>query len=151
MEQVLRERGLFVPGSMTTDGNCIRQKQKVYKGDKYNMRLVLSECTDFAAQKSKLEEFCESKEIKVDMSPKCHPEIAGLGIEYDWAVAKNLFRNECDFSHATLSTGGWIGLWMPWHWKWFGCLLVVHATTCAHMSRLRAKTRGLPLPCRSRR
>jgi hypothetical protein len=37
------------------------------------------------------------------MSPKCHPEIAGLGIEYDWAVAKTLFRNECDFSHATLS------------------------------------------------
>jgi hypothetical protein len=33
----------------------------------------------------------------------CHPEIAGLGIEYDWAVAKALFRNECDFSHATLS------------------------------------------------
>jgi hypothetical protein len=37
------------------------------------------------------------------MSPKCHPEIAGLGIEYDWAVARALFRNECDFSHATLS------------------------------------------------
>jgi hypothetical protein len=29
--------------------------------------------------------------------------ISGLGIEYDWAVAKTLFRNECDFSHATLS------------------------------------------------
>jgi hypothetical protein len=80
MEQVLRERGLFVPG-MTTDGNCIRQKQKVYKGDKYNTRLVLSECTDFAAQKSKLEEFCESKEIKVDMSPKCRaiPKLQGWG------------------------------------------------------------------------
>ena len=29
--------------------------------------------------------------------------LSGLGIECDWAVAKNLFRNECDFSHATLS------------------------------------------------
>ena len=54
MEQVLRGRGLFVPG-MPTDGNCIRQKQRAYKGDIYNMRLVLSECPDFAAQKSKLE------------------------------------------------------------------------------------------------
>jgi hypothetical protein len=45
------------------------------------MRLVLSECTDFAAQKSKLEEFCESKEIKVDMSPKCRaiPKLQGWG------------------------------------------------------------------------
>jgi hypothetical protein len=27
------------------------EPRKVYRGDKYNMRLVLSECTDFAAQK----------------------------------------------------------------------------------------------------
>jgi hypothetical protein len=50
MEQGLRERGLFVPG-LTTDGNCIRQKQKVHRGDKYNMRLVLSKVRADTKQK----------------------------------------------------------------------------------------------------
>jgi hypothetical protein len=47
-------------------------------------------------------------------------------------------KARCYISHATNvtshmqhSAGGWIGLWMPWHWKWFGCMLVVHATTCS--------------------
>jgi hypothetical protein len=60
-------------------------------------------CPDFAAQKIKLQEFCDANNIIVDMSPKCHPEIAGLGIEYCWAVAKTLFRNKNDFLHQTLS------------------------------------------------
>ena len=37
------------------------------------------------------------------MSPKCHPEIAGLGIEYDWAVAKYFFREHNDFQIKTLN------------------------------------------------
>ena len=37
------------------------------------------------------------------MSPKLHPEIAGVGIEYGWAVAKQEFRCENDFSVKTLS------------------------------------------------
>jgi hypothetical protein len=34
---------------------------------------------------------------------------------------------------------------MPWHWKWFGCLLVVHATTCAHIYvALAGENEGVP-------
>jgi len=102
LEQILRERGLFVVG-MTPDGNYTKNSKKIYKGDAKNMKLVLSKCPDFVAQKSKLQEFCDANDIIVDMSPKCHPEIAGLGIEYCWAVAKTLFRNENDFLHRTLS------------------------------------------------
>jgi hypothetical protein len=36
-------------------------------------------------------------------TPKCRPEIAGLGIECCWAVAKALFRNENVFLRRTLS------------------------------------------------
>jgi hypothetical protein len=35
----------------------------------------------------------------------------------------------------TSQRGCWIGLWMPWHWKWFGCLLVVHATLSRGVDR----------------
>jgi len=31
-------------------------------------------------------------QIMVIRSPKCHPEIAGEGIEYDWAAAKTFYR-----------------------------------------------------------
>ena len=27
------------------------------------------------------------------MSPKCHPELAGQGIEYDWGMPKKRYRN----------------------------------------------------------
>ena len=33
--------------------------------------------------------------ISVIRSPKCHPEIAGEGIEYDWAGAKSYYRRSC--------------------------------------------------------
>ena len=31
--------------------------------------------------------------IIVDCSPKCHPEVAGEGIEYTWAQAKSYIRH----------------------------------------------------------
>ena len=67
------------------------------------MDLVLSQQPDFAAAKSALEEFVSSRGHLLDMSPKLHPEIAGVGIEYCWAVAKQEFRCENDFSVKTLS------------------------------------------------
>ena len=30
--------------------------------------------------------------VYIDRTPKCHPEIAGEGIEYDWALAKLDYR-----------------------------------------------------------
>ena len=68
------------------------------------MKRIISKWPDFAAQKSQLEEFCEKNGALVDLSPKCHPEVAGEGIEYDWACAKTVFRNENDFNNATLHT-----------------------------------------------
>ena len=31
-----------------------------------------------------------------EMSPKCHPEVAGVGIEYSWGKQKQWFRRETD-------------------------------------------------------
>ena len=30
------------------------------------------------------------------MSPKCHPELAGVGVEYSWGKAKMYFRRHTD-------------------------------------------------------
>ena len=59
---------------MTPDGKHKRGGQTIYKGDKFNMDLVLSEQPDFAAAKSALEEFVSSRGHLLDMSPKLHPE-----------------------------------------------------------------------------
>ena len=30
--------------------------------------------------------------VMIDRTPKCHPELAGEGIEYSWGCAKNFYR-----------------------------------------------------------
>jgi hypothetical protein len=32
--------------------------------------------------------------VRVDRTPKCHPELAGEGIEYMWALAKLYYRHK---------------------------------------------------------
>ena len=32
--------------------------------------------------------------VDIDFSPKCHPELAGEGIEYSWGFAKRMYRRE---------------------------------------------------------
>jgi hypothetical protein len=47
---------------------------------------------DFAHEKTQLQHVGESLGITVDRTPKCHPEIAGEGIEYSWGCGKNRYR-----------------------------------------------------------
>ncbi|CAN0378133.1 unnamed protein product, partial [Ectocarpus sp. 13 AM-2016] len=49
---------------------------------------VLGECPDFKQEKSALQHVVESRGHILIMSPKCHPELAGVGIEYAWGKAK---------------------------------------------------------------
>ena len=53
----------------------------------------LSNCEDFKAEKSQMAFVLEDKlHVMLRMTPKCHPEIAGQGIEYAWGYAKLRFR-----------------------------------------------------------
>ncbi len=36
------------------------------------------------------------------ISPKCHPELAGVGVEYSWGIAKKYFRKQNDCIAANL-------------------------------------------------
>ena len=51
--------------------------------------LVLDNCGDFEAETTMLEYVASKYGWKVEFSPVCTPEIAGIGIEYDWASSKN--------------------------------------------------------------
>ena len=53
---------------------------------------VLADCTDFLNEKMCLMFLGERLGVQVDRSTKCHPEMAGEGIEYSWGRAKSVYR-----------------------------------------------------------
>ena len=53
---------------------------------------VLGECADFVNEVSMLEQMMVDRGHMLLKSPKCHPELAGCGIEYSWGKIKWEFR-----------------------------------------------------------
>ena len=47
---------------------------------------------DFLHEDTLLQFHVKQMGINIDRTPKCHPEIAGEGIEYAWALAKLKYR-----------------------------------------------------------
>ena len=100
--QVLWERG-FVDPALTpkeryakypVDGQRDNLKE-IIPGTA--LKEILSNLPDFQEEKTLLQHHAESRSttdcrIRLIRSPKCHPEIAGEGIEYDWAGAKSHYR-----------------------------------------------------------
>lgn len=84
MKQVLWERGLYV------DGMSAAEKAPPEK----RIDLILANLPDFKNEKSALQHTIESRGHILLLSPKFHPEIAGVGIEYSWGMSKLKFRRE---------------------------------------------------------
>jgi len=78
--QILWERGLW-----TENMKLVESKQ------------VLSRCLDFVEEKTALETLLLDRGHLLIMSPKGHPELAGLGVEYCWGKSKRDYRqlNDC--------------------------------------------------------
>ena len=79
-----------------------RKKRKT-KVKRTSVREILKRCEDFANETPQLE-FIAQKYLGafIRLTPKCHPEIAGRGIEYAWGYAKLRFRrgiNDAVASH----------------------------------------------------
>jgi hypothetical protein len=57
---------------------------------------VLANCWDFATERTAFQDYMFSRGQLAEMSPKCHPELAGVGIEYAWGKSKMHFRRHTD-------------------------------------------------------
>jgi hypothetical protein len=70
-----------------------KKKPKVKRDKETSVREILKHCADFANETPQLE-FIAQKYwgAFIRLTPKCHPEIAGRGIEYAWGYAKLRFR-----------------------------------------------------------
>ena len=97
MKQIAYERGFIPPdkskwSNFTEHGN--KNDNGNNKGEETSLRKILSSCYDFEKEETLLQTFARkiafthNIRIIVDRTPVCHPEIAGEGIEYSWAVAK---------------------------------------------------------------
>jgi uncharacterized DUF497 family protein len=94
--QVLYERGLYqqnMHGKITqTTINERFVKGKVAQDPANDAFAVLDACRDFTEETTQLEELFVSRGHILVSSVKCHPEMAGCGIEYSWGKLKMEFR-----------------------------------------------------------
>ena len=75
--QVLWERGLLDEANPPK----VEEQQK-----------IMAKCFDFVHEKTALENLCHEGGHLLRMTPKGHPELAGVGIEYSWGKAKQYYR-----------------------------------------------------------
>ena len=94
--QVLFERGWIDLSKLslyTADGNKNHQIAKNdVTGCDYSINALMKLQADFVNEITLLQSHIEKLGSSVDRSPKCHPELAGEGIEYAWALAKLKYR-----------------------------------------------------------
>ncbi|CAN0216615.1 unnamed protein product, partial [Ascophyllum nodosum] len=60
--------------------------------DEKNIDKVLQTLPDFKTERTALQHVVESRGHILLLSPNCHPEVTGVGIEYTWGFSKQKFR-----------------------------------------------------------
>ena len=94
--QILYERGWIHPDKIheyTKKG----RKDKDVLGDNgacvsFSLDELMNQQEDFKNEMTLLQYHASKLDVILDRSPKCHPEIAGEGIEYGWAFSKQEYR-----------------------------------------------------------
>lgn len=90
IDQVLFERGLLDPSAKYTLDGKLDKFGNLIPGT--STKVMLSSCSDFKNQPNLLQELVQQRGHILLSSPKCHPELAGDGIEYAWGHSKRCFR-----------------------------------------------------------
>ncbi len=92
MLQMLFERGRINPKGMseyTVDGRNDAFGNLIVET---SLRHLMEQLGDFQDEETLMQYHGRRLGVKVDRTPKCHPEMAGEGVEYDWAAAKGFYR-----------------------------------------------------------
>ena len=74
-----------------------------YSMNMEKMKRVLSKCPDFEAETCSFEEEVAERGHIPILSPKGHPELAGVGIEYCWGKSKLYFRHNNSLKSGSFS------------------------------------------------
>jgi hypothetical protein len=97
--QVLFERGFVQVKDNQTVADAFKSKNNAgFVIVSTSIKAMISSLPDFVDEKTLLQFHGEEKsiddgqQITLIRSPKCHPEVAGEGINYDWAASKSWYR-----------------------------------------------------------
>ena len=98
--QILFERGWVDPqkiGEYTWKGKDSKNESMLasddeYGRNKFSLQYLIQLQDDFKNELTLLQYHASKLGVVLDRSPKCHPEIAGEGIEYGWAFSKQEYR-----------------------------------------------------------
>jgi hypothetical protein len=92
MLQIVWERGFIDPEKRkedyTVDGKKDAFGNVIHES---SLKHLMSLLTDFIEEETLLEYHGRLLGVKVERTPKCHPEIAGEGIEYDWGCGMGVY------------------------------------------------------------
>jgi hypothetical protein len=92
--QVLYERGWINPNMWKQYTNEGRKDEMGNLIQKTSIDHLMQQQPDFQSELTLLQYYAKQLGVIVDRTPKCHPELAGEGIEYVWAFAKLFYRNK---------------------------------------------------------
>ncbi|KAI2512942.1 hypothetical protein MHU86_1488 [Fragilaria crotonensis] len=91
--QVLWERGLIDGANVKQYSLTGRKDDLGTVDDSTSLRQIMGMCHDFMNEEGMLQHIAKTLGVKVLLTPKCHAELAGEGVEYVWACSKGAYRN----------------------------------------------------------
>jgi hypothetical protein len=100
LNDVLFERGWLNPAKL---GGYTIKGAKGAGGvidESTSLAKLMAECEDFKTETTAMHDLMEVLGVEMDQTPKCHPELAGRGVEYCWGKSKYEHRK-----HNTLAAG----------------------------------------------
>ena len=91
--QILFKRGFIDPSKPPNYYSMEGKKDEFgHVIESTSLNFLKTKLIDFEEEETLLQYHGRLLGVIVDRSPKCHPEVAGEGIEYDWGCAKNYYR-----------------------------------------------------------
>jgi hypothetical protein len=107
IKQILWERGLWCDNMKSHSAYLSEVDRNLQSGKPIpdtstDMHYVLSQQLDFLHEKTALAKILEARGHILLPSVKCHPEMAGHGIEYSWGQAERFFKATNDLKAANL-------------------------------------------------
>jgi len=92
--QILFERGWIDPSNISAYTQNGTKDAMGNVLEYTSLKKLLEKQQDFASELTLLQYHAQLLGAIVDRTPKCHPELAGEGIEYAWALAKLFYRRQ---------------------------------------------------------
>ena len=108
--QILWERGFIDPSKVKDYYMEHDETKRDEEAEPFCLRWLMSRCPDFLEEETQIEYIMKKLGVEIIMSPKCHPELAGEGVEYDWGMSKKYYRKQRSLAGAKVTSAEFTNL-----------------------------------------